>query len=101
MMQRESLLPRAWRDTANVRKSTAWWIAAILSGATLAVAGYYIAPGGASLLFAIGGVVLGFFGPYLLALAWHVPGASVRQREAEWAKMGPVVRRTPGRTTPR
>lgn len=100
MTQHEALLPRVWRDTANVRKSTAWWIAAVLSGATLAVAAYYVAPG-ASVLFAIGGLVLGFFAPYVLALAWHGPGASVRQREAEWAEVVPVVRRTPRRTTPR
>ncbi len=48
-------------------------------GATLAVAAYFAAPGGASLLFAFAGVVVGFFAPSALALAWRVLGAYGRQ----------------------
>lgn len=94
MTQRESTLTRAWHDTDNVRRSLVWWLAAVACGAALAVAGYYIAPGDSSLVVAFAGVVTGFFAPYVLALVWNVPGASVRQRNEEWAKVGPVVRRT-------
>lgn len=75
----ESALSRSWRDTDAVRRSLAWWLLAVAGGAALAVAAYYVAPGGASLIFAFGGVVVGFFAPYVLALAWNVLGAYGRQ----------------------
>jgi hypothetical protein len=78
MTQRESTWTRAWHDANTVRRSLAWWIAAVRSGATLAVATYYIAPGHSSLLFAFAGVVFGFFASYVLALIWNLPRASVR-----------------------
>ncbi len=71
----ESALSRSWRDTEGTRGSLAWWIAAVITGAMLAVAGYYVAPGGASLFFAFAGVVVGFFAPYALALVWNLLGA--------------------------
>jgi hypothetical protein len=75
MTQRESAWARAWRDTASVRISFAWWLGAVLSGAALAVAAYYLAPDNRSLLFAPAGVLVGFFAPYVLALTWKVLGA--------------------------
>ncbi|MDP9180663.1 MAG: hypothetical protein M3O21_02955 [Chloroflexota bacterium] len=44
----------------------------MITGAALAVAGYYIAPGDSSLFFAFGGLVIGFFAPYALALVWRL-----------------------------
>ena len=82
----ESALSRSWRDTDTVRRSLAWWIAAVITGAALAVAAYYIAPGGWSLLFAFAGVVIGFFAPYALALFWNLLGAYGHQPD-------PVTRR--------
>jgi hypothetical protein len=70
----ESALSRSWRDTERTRGSIAWWIAAVITGATLAVAGYYAAPGDSSLFFTFAGVVIGFFAPYALALAWNLLG---------------------------
>jgi hypothetical protein len=75
----ESALSRSWRDTQGTRGSLAWWIAAVIMGATLAVAAYYVAPGESSLLFAFAGVVIGFFAPYAFALAWRALGAYGRQ----------------------
>ena len=72
----ESALSRSWRGTERTRGSLAWWIAAVIMGATLAVAGYYIAPGGSSLFFAVAGVMIGFFAPYALALVWNLSRAS-------------------------
>jgi hypothetical protein len=71
----ESALSRSWRDTEGTRGSLGWWIAAVITGAALAVAAYYIAPGDSSLFFAFAGVVIGFFAPYALALAWNLPRA--------------------------
>ncbi len=70
----ESALNRSWRDTGGTRGSRAWWIAAVITGAALAVAGYFIAPDGASVLFTFGGVVIGFFAPYVLAVVWNLLG---------------------------
>jgi hypothetical protein len=81
MTQRESTLTRAWRETDTVRRSLVWWLLAVASSATLAVAGYFAALGGAPLLFALAGVVIGFFTPYALALVWNVLGAYGRQTE--------------------
>ena len=79
MTNREPLLPRAWRDTEDTRRSVAWWTAAVLSGAALGVGGYYIAPDGNHLLWAFLGVVTGFFAPYALAVIWGMPpGGSAR-----------------------
>jgi cation transporter-like permease len=77
----ESALSRSWRDTEGTRGSLVWWIGAVITGATLAVAGYYVAPGGSLVLFAVAGVVIGFFAPYVLAVAWGLARASVRQRD--------------------
>ena len=71
----ESALSRSWRDTQGTRGSLAWWIAAVITGAMLAVAGYYAAPGDSSLFFAFAGVVIGFFAPYAVALVWNLLGA--------------------------
>lgn len=71
----ESALSRSWRDTDAVRRSLAWWLLAVASGATFAVGAYYVAPGDSSLFFAIAGVVVGFFAPYVVTLAWNVLGA--------------------------
>jgi hypothetical protein len=76
----ESPLAQPWRRTEGTRGSLAWWIAAVITGATLAVAAYYIAPGGLSLFFAFAGVVIGFFAPYALALVWNLPSAWGRRR---------------------
>lgn len=81
MTRRESTLTRAWRDTEGTRGSLAWWIAAVTAGATLAVAAYYIAPGGSS-LFAVAGLVIGFFAPYALALAWGLLATYGHQPES-------------------
>jgi hypothetical protein len=81
MTQRESTLARAWGDTEGTRGSVSWWIAGVITGATLAVAAYYVAPGDSSLLFAFAGVVCGFFAPYAVALAWNLPRASVRRQD--------------------
>ena len=75
----ESALSRSWRDTEGTRGSLAWWIAAVITGAALAVAAYYVAPGDSSLLFAFAGVVIGFFAPYALALVWSLLGTYGRQ----------------------
>jgi hypothetical protein len=93
MTQRESTLARAWGDTEGTRGSLAWWIAAVLSGATLAVAAYYIAPGNSSLFFAVAGVVIGFFAPYVLALVWGLLGAYGRQRNEAWTEIEKLARR--------
>jgi hypothetical protein len=77
----ESPLAQSWRRTEGTRGSVAWWIAAVIAGATLGVAGYFVAPGGSSLFFAFAGVVIGFFAPYALAVAWGLLGASARQRD--------------------
>jgi hypothetical protein len=74
MTQRESAWARAWRDTASVRTSFAWWLGAVLSGAAVAVVAYYLAPDNRSLPFASAGVLVGFFAPYTLALAWRLLG---------------------------
>jgi hypothetical protein len=71
----ESALNRSWRDNKGTRGSLAWWIAAVITGATVAVAAYYIAPGDSSLFFAFAGVVIGFFAPYALALVENLPRA--------------------------
>ncbi len=89
----ESALSRSWRDTQGARGSLAWWIAAVIAGATLAVAAYYIAPGDTSLFFALAGVVIGFFAPYALALVWNLPRASVRQRNEAWTEIEKLARR--------
>jgi hypothetical protein len=100
MTNRERWLPRAWRDTESTRRSIAWWTAAVLSGAALGVGGYYIAPDDNGLLWAFLGVVTGFFAPYALAVLWGMPLAALRDRseqqarQAEWAAVKPVVRRT-------
>jgi hypothetical protein len=78
----ESALSRSWRGTQGTRGSPSWWIAAVLLGATLAVAAYFAAPGGASLLFAFAGVVVGFFAPYALALAWGLLATYGHQPES-------------------
>jgi hypothetical protein len=75
----ESALSRSWRDTQGTRDSLAWWIAAVITGATLAVAAYYIAPGDSSLFFAFGGIIIGFFASYSIALVWNLLGAYWRQ----------------------
>jgi hypothetical protein len=75
MTLHESALSRSWRDTAGTRGSVAWWIAAVITGATLAVAAYYVAPGDSSVFLAFAGVVIGFFSPYALALFWNLPHA--------------------------
>jgi hypothetical protein len=75
MALHESALGRSWRDTEGTRGSLAWWVVAVITSAALAVAAYYVAPGGASLLFAFGGVVIGFFAPYALAVVWGLLGA--------------------------
>lgn len=93
MTNRESTWTRAWRDTNGVRRSVAWWLAAVACGATLAIAGYYIAPGDSSLLVAFAGVVTGFFAPYVVALAWNLPRASVRQRDEAWTEIEKLARR--------
>ena len=71
----ESALRSSWRDTDAVRRSLAWWLLAVASGAALAVGAYYIAPGGASVLFAFAGVVIGFLAPYVVTLIWSLLGA--------------------------
>jgi hypothetical protein len=71
----ESALSRSWRDTERTRGSRAWWIVAVITGAALAVAAYYVAPGDSSLFFSFAGVVVGFFAPYVLALVWRFLGA--------------------------
>jgi hypothetical protein len=81
MAFRASALSRSWRNTHRTRGSLAWWIAAVIMGATLAVAACYIAPGDSSLFFAFAGVVIGFFAPYALALVWNLLGAYGRQPE--------------------
>lgn len=48
---------------------------------------YYLAPGNTSRLFAFTGVVTGFFAPYVLALVWNLPRASVRQRNEAWTEI--------------
>jgi hypothetical protein len=75
----ESALSRSWRDTEGTRGSLAWWIAAVIMGAALAVAAYYIAPSDLSLLFGFAGVIIGFFAPYALALVWRLLGTYGRQ----------------------
>ncbi len=75
MASHESAVSRSWRDAERTRGSRAWWIAAVITGAALAVAGYFIAPSGAAILFAFAGVVIGFFAPYALALVWQLLGA--------------------------
>jgi hypothetical protein len=77
----ESALSRSWRDTAATRGSLVWWIAAVLLGATLAVAAYFAAPDRARVVFAGFGVVTGFFAPYALALAWNLLGAYGRRAD--------------------
>lgn len=95
MSKREPLLPIAWERSDGTRKSVAWWVAAVLSGASFGVAGYYAVPSDSSWLVAFGGVVIGFFAPYVLAVAWHMTPMSVdRRSEKEWANVKPVVRRT-------
>ncbi len=73
MAYHESTLSRSWRETQGTRGSLGWWIAAVITGATLAVAAYYVAPSDSSLLFAFAGVVVGFFAPYALVLVWNLP----------------------------
>ena len=94
MSNRGPLLPIAWDNTEGVRRSVAWWVAAVLSGAGLGLAAYYVVPSDQSWLWACAGVLAGFFAPYVLAIAWNLPRAAVRAREEEWAKVGPIVRRT-------
>jgi hypothetical protein len=79
MTQRESTWTRSWRDTDTVRRSLVWWLLAVACGATLAVAAYYVAPGGSSPSFAFAGVVIGFFAPYAVALVRNLLGARGRQ----------------------
>jgi hypothetical protein len=61
-----------------MRGSLVWWVAAVIAGATLAVAGYFVAPSGASVVFAGLGVIAGYFAPYVLAVVWNLPSAKVR-----------------------
>lgn len=93
MTQRESTLTRAWRDTDKIRRSAAWWLAAVVTGAALAVAGYYAAPGDTSLPVAFAGVVAGFFLPYALAIVWALPRASLQQRDEAWAEIDKLAQR--------
>ena len=96
----EPLLPIAWDNTRGIRRSVAWWGVAVLSGAGLGVAAYYAVPSDSSWLWAFAGVFAGFFAPYALALLFGMPLAVLRDRsaekarEAEWAKLRPIVRRT-------
>jgi hypothetical protein len=96
----EPLLPIAWERTKGTRRSAGWWIAAVLCGASLGVAAYYAVPSDSSWLWALASVVAGFFLPYVLAVLFGMPLAALQDRsaekarEAEWAKVGPVVRRT-------
>ncbi len=72
-------LPVAWEKTRSTRTSLAWWIVAVICGATAGVVGYFIAPGGGDAAFTLGGVVVGFFAPYALIVAWNLPSASTRR----------------------
>lgn len=100
MGKSEPLLPIAWDNTEGIRRSVAWWVAAVLSGASLGVGAYYAVPSDSSWLWAFAGVVAGFFAPYVLPVLLGMPLAALRDRsaekarEAEWAKVGPIVRRT-------
>lgn len=99
MSNREPLLPIAWDNTRGIRRSVAWWLVAVVSGAGLGVAAYYAVPSDSSWLWAFAGVFAGFFAPYVLAVLFGMPLAALRDRsaekarEAEWAKVGPIVRR--------
>jgi hypothetical protein len=99
MTEHEPLFPRAWRETETLRGSRVLWLAAVFSGAALAVALYFVAPGDGGIAFAIVGLLAGFFGAYALAVIGSVPATALRaraierEREAEWASVKPVVRR--------
>ena len=77
----ESALSRSWRETEETRHSIAWWVAAVITGATLGVAGYFVTPDRASVVFAGLGVIVGFFAPYGLAVAWKLLGTYGRQAD--------------------
>jgi hypothetical protein len=79
MASSESALSRSWRETEETRHSIAWWIAAVIAGAMLGVAGYFVAPDRASAVFAGLGVIVGFFAPYALAVVWNLLSAYGRQ----------------------
>ena len=95
MSYREPLLPIAWERSEAIRKSVALWAVAVVSGAVCGVTAYFAISSDSSWLVAFGGVVFGFFAPYLLTLAWYMTPMGIdRSAEKEWANVKPIVRRT-------
>jgi hypothetical protein len=94
MSHPDPILPRAWNDSIGTRRSRAWWIAAVIAGAIGGIAGFYIGSGNGSYVLLILGIIGGFFAPYAAAVLWHFPDTAAREREKEWAKVRPIVRRT-------